>query len=575
MARASRSSKKLPAFDPSELSDLIFSPAVGRGVGSHLLETVEPASDSVSPSLPISDLTGCKDSLEVTTVDTLSLTTGDSINMSTVVESQSSTVVMSSLPAQAKITSSLPSALEKTTPIETQERVTVNPQPIQRDVSTVERLTLAGLSSQGQQNDLTLEDLSTVDMNPYCGHEEKQIVNLPTVDMSDLSSGGMFQLRPRSWRAQTHIQKVRDEVNKASRAETVSKHDLNLSTVDSPSPSTAGNVVPTASTARRTLKIWVTEQGELVPQGRVKRIGPAQDVLNSAEESVYDTLWVAKSVITSGDEHSRTVQAGYHYLAKKTRLSKKTIQRIVDKLIQKGFIEIEQQADIYARTSTIYRVFSYSAVKEHQRRRNRFYVAKIGPGFTYAYEQTPEDLPTVDMSLETTVGRSVMTTEDRPTTVTVVPQNLSTVVRLTTTEVGRNVLVKTTLSGIHNALNEYGQADDDAVHRLVQRCKQIAADCTEEEIVHFVHQKGALIRGKGSDIYSPIGFLVTAVPKCLAGESFRFYREEQQKRREAEEGAERQRQRELEEWRREQEERLADPSVPEEEKRLIRECLGL
>src|SRR4051794_7402091 len=42
MARASRSSKKLPAFDPSELSDLIFSPAVGRGVGSHLIETAEP-----------------------------------------------------------------------------------------------------------------------------------------------------------------------------------------------------------------------------------------------------------------------------------------------------------------------------------------------------------------------------------------------------------------------------------------------------------------------------------------------------------------------------------------------------
>jgi hypothetical protein len=39
MARASRSNKKQPAFDPSELTDLIFSPAVGSGVGSHLLGT--------------------------------------------------------------------------------------------------------------------------------------------------------------------------------------------------------------------------------------------------------------------------------------------------------------------------------------------------------------------------------------------------------------------------------------------------------------------------------------------------------------------------------------------------------
>src|SRR5271170_5268894 len=46
MARASRSNKKQPAFDPSELQDLIFSPAVGTGVGSHLLGTPEhsPAS---------------------------------------------------------------------------------------------------------------------------------------------------------------------------------------------------------------------------------------------------------------------------------------------------------------------------------------------------------------------------------------------------------------------------------------------------------------------------------------------------------------------------------------------------
>src|SRR5579872_3001695 len=35
MARASRS--KTPEFDPSELDDLIMTPAVGSGVGSHLL----------------------------------------------------------------------------------------------------------------------------------------------------------------------------------------------------------------------------------------------------------------------------------------------------------------------------------------------------------------------------------------------------------------------------------------------------------------------------------------------------------------------------------------------------------
>lgn len=78
------------------------------------------------------------------------------------------------------------------------------------------------------------------------------------------------------------------------------------------------------------------------------------------------------------------------------------------------------------------------------------------------------------------------------------------------------------------------------------------------------NQTGTLLGGKGSEIYRWINFLVTAVPKCFSGESFRLYREEQ--RREA---ADRPRPRE-----REAEERLADPLVPEEDQHLIRECLG-
>ena len=37
MAKVSRSKTRLPDFDPGELQDLIFTPAVGSGVGSHLL----------------------------------------------------------------------------------------------------------------------------------------------------------------------------------------------------------------------------------------------------------------------------------------------------------------------------------------------------------------------------------------------------------------------------------------------------------------------------------------------------------------------------------------------------------
>jgi hypothetical protein len=122
-------------------------------------------------------------------------------------------------------------------------------------------------------------------------------------------------------------------------------------------------------------------------------------------------------------------------------------------------------------------------------------------------------------------------------------------------------------------LSKYGAVDDDIVDRLIRNCKQQMPDCTDEEIIHFIEEKGSLVRVRDSRIYSPIGFLLTAVPKCLSGEAFRFYREEQVKRREAEAAYESRRQAELDEWRREQEARLADPNVSEQDKQFIRECL--
>jgi predicted transcriptional regulator len=135
---------------------------------------------------------------------------------------------------------------------------------------------------------------------------------------------------------------------------------------------------------RQTGEFWITEEGSVVSQGRVKRIRLARDVMSSAEESVYDTLWTASSAEESaGRDLSRVVQAGYDYLVKHTELSKRTIQRIVEKLIDKDFIAIERPADIYQRSSTVYRVFSYQTVLDRHIEKGRLHVAKLGPGVSY------------------------------------------------------------------------------------------------------------------------------------------------------------------------------------------------
>jgi hypothetical protein len=249
MAKASRSNRKQPAFDPGELEDLIFSPAVGTGVSSHLLGG--PAEHFPAPEDP--------------------------------------------------------------------------PQTADSDLSTVATSNMSTVA--------TNIDMTTVDM-PV----------MATVATSDLS--------------------------------TVATSDM--STVDD-SPSTAQ---PAGEGTAADL--WITEQGDLVPARRVTPIRSAEDVITSAEESVYNSLWTAQPPPADADsDASRVVQAGYDYLARQTHLSRRTIQRVVAKLIDKDFIAIEQPADIYQRTSTVYRVYSHKLVLDHHLQRGRSHVAKIGPGFSY------------------------------------------------------------------------------------------------------------------------------------------------------------------------------------------------
>jgi predicted transcriptional regulator len=580
MARASRSSKKQPAFDPSELKDLIFSPAVGSGVGSHLLGATEnlPAPDEtqedrarrnvstvdMSPSRTVADI-------DLPTVDT-------SIGQKTK-QLASAASVIQRLPLVAKLFPGSKSDVSTVAGSYISTVVTTN-------TSTVDNT--ATMVATGELQSLN-EDTEDTIHRPTVG-----ATVTPTVVESDLST--VTGRRPNGESAiHEHTSPefvLRDESNLDQGREEVppeiSAHEATtyLGTVANSNMSTVDAATRTDRTPKEVV-LWISEQGDLVPQGRVKRIRLAQDVINSAEESVYDTLWTAKNQ-TDEREVSRVVQAGYDYLVKRTRLSKKTIQRIVAKLIDKDFIAIERPADIYQRTSTVYRVFSYKAVLDRHLQRGRSHVAKMGPGFSYVHPMEDprrsavnaarqRNLSTVDKRSEPTVVKKVASTPANPTTEIVAGSDESTVVRPTTTSIGRDVLDNnsSSSSAIHHVLSKYGVVDDDVVDRLIRNCTHQAPDCTLEEIIHFIEEKGSLVRVRDSRIYSPIGFLLTAVPKCLSGDAFRFYREEQIKRREAEAAYEARRQAELDEWRREQEAQLTDSSVSEEDKQLIREWLRI
>ena len=112
---------------------------------------------------------------------------------------------------------------------------------------------------------------------------------------------------------------------------------------------------------------------------------------------------------------ARSVQMGYDSLTKASGFSRKTIQRTIDRLIAKHYIEIETPADIYRRTPTVYRVFAGPAVLQRLARNGCTHVAKIGPGvaFVNPLSALAERTDTVVTSNSATVGREALSTVDR------------------------------------------------------------------------------------------------------------------------------------------------------------------
>ncbi|MGA2877191.1 MAG: hypothetical protein ABSE82_16870, partial [Nitrososphaerales archaeon] len=64
--------------------------------------------------------------------------------------------------------------------------------------------------------------------------------------------------------------------------------------------------------------------------------------------------------------------------------------------------------------------------------------------------------------------------------------------------------------------------DDQAVRFLWTECRSRVADCSVTEVIYFTKAKAAVLAS--GKIQNPIGFLLTAVPKCFEGQSFLAFR---------------------------------------------------
>ena len=70
-----------------------------------------------------------------------------------------------------------------------------------------------------------------------------------------------------------------------------------------------------------------------------------------------------------------------------------------------------------------------------------------------------------------------------------------------------------------------GLCDDRAAAKIWRECLAIDADCTPDEVVHFIAEKAVAARGTARNM---VAVLLTAVPGCFRSDAWRSYRRHQQ-----------------------------------------------
>jgi hypothetical protein len=219
-------------------------------------------------------------------------------------------------------------------------------------------------------------------------------------------------------------------------------------------------------------------------------------MLTSTESDVYSVLWQAASA-----NAQNFVQMGYQELGAKVRMksakSRKTIQRIIDKLIDKGFIGIATAPDVYRRTATIYRVYDFGAVLESQRSRGRTHVANIGPGRVFVHlspmdNRHPSTGPNLDLSTGVKMSTSL--------------------------EVKKNLKEQTAAMVLLAAFETEGiSVRNGGIESLVQDCRERVPDVTPDELLTLF--RTCLPASRSRSIFNPAGFLLRAIRDACTPEA--------------------------------------------------------
>jgi len=265
------------------------------------------------------------------------------------------------------------------------------------------------------------------------------------------------------------------------------------SSIDEPTPaavlapvdrSSSGQIVRTAGMVA----------GEVPTLNRkIIRCRLAQDGHTHAEETVYKTLW---EDTTPAD---RTVRMGYAELAARTRLSRKTVGRLLQSLKAKLAIETLDEHRSMDLVPKNYRVYSYKEILDRRREAGMEYVIRMNGIVFVSADGVPLKPEGEGKQGREATSRSVDKTSP-----------------VDTSSPGD-------IASVSEQLNRYWTVDEDAAVQLVRSCRTVRPDAALDEIAFFVQEKVALVHANRS-ITNPTGFVLATVPQCFAGDTFLRFR---------------------------------------------------
>ena len=307
---------------------------------------------------------------------------------------------------------------------------------------------------------------------------------------------------------------------------------------------------------------------------RIREASTVQDAHSLAEQAVYDAMYRAGRPYR-GD--SRMLTIGLRTLAEFSRMAYSNCKANVRSLVTK--LAIDEQPGFSYTEGRTYVVYSFREILRRRKAAGLTHVVRTrGVAFVnprtgleiilpYAPDSgAPESSASHSSADHLSATRSI--SGALPSTTPSAPKLGESGAPVPGAHIeNRHLLGNITESSsslpavVVTALRQYiSDVDDDAASQLWRRCTENAPDASPEEVAHFVHLKASK-----TGIRTPLGFLLTAVPKCFIGDSFRQFREERTRNHQTAATRDRQFAAEI----------LKSPDADDEQKQWAREVLGL